>query len=107
MKAMSMPILVVVTAIIILVVALVILTIFGSGLGNIQTITQAESQCATLGASTCRSTGSLPPTWGVQNMLVSDPNGGQRMDSCAVLLKCGTGTKAGCSGCNYPTPPTV
>ena len=100
-----MPILVVVTAIIILVVALVILTIFGSGLGNIQTITQAESQCASLGASACKATGSLPPTWGVNNMLVRDANGNQRMDSCAVLLKCGGNDKPGCLGCLYPVPP--
>jgi len=72
MKAMSMPILVVVTAIIILVVALVILTIFGSGLGNIQTVTQARSQCVTLGSSTCSSVNALPPTWFAETIKVQD-----------------------------------
>ncbi len=105
MKAMSMPILVVVTAIIILVVALVILTIFGGGLGSLRTITEATAQCETLGRSSCNSIGQLPPTWEVRSMQVQNDEGGYDPLSCRELIETNRGISdcTSCGKCGYTT----
>jgi hypothetical protein len=105
---MRESILIVVSAIVILVIALVLLTIFSSGIGPIYSVTGATSQCAQVGTSTCASVGTLPANWAVPTLRVNE--GGQPViRSCAYLMEsqCTTGgtlQTQTCASCNYPTP---
>lgn len=108
---MRVSILIVVSAIVILVIALVLLTIFSTGIGPIGTITGAKSQCAQVGRTTCSATGTLPANWAIPTMRVSD--GGQTVvRSCAYLMmdmscgSAGTLEAQSCYSCQYPTPET-
>jgi hypothetical protein len=105
MKALSTTILIVVTAVVILVAALVVLTIFGSGIGQVGTLTNFENNCRIQCATTCKM-GGLPPTWDVQ-VKVGDEYKKCR-DIIADCAACGVTTPTG--GGNTPsgagTPPT-
>jgi len=81
MKGLSTTILIVVTAVVILVAALVLLTIFGGGIQNVATITQAQSLCTSSATITC-STGSMPATWSSPSVRVAGGN----PQSCAQLF---------------------
>jgi len=56
---------VVVAAIVILITALVVITIFGSGITQVSGIMQARSICQTQCEASCRATGTPPITWNV------------------------------------------
>lgn len=103
---MRESILIVVSAIVILVIALVLLTIFSSGIGPIYSITGAQSQCSQIGSSTCSSVGTLPANWAVPTLRVNE--GGETvMRSCAYLMRgvCPDDmTRHSCYSCNYQTP---
>ena len=69
-KGLSQTIYLVVVAIVILIVALVLLTIFGGGMANITSITQAENICRQKAATSCSATqmidgGQMPVDWNV------------------------------------------
>lgn len=64
MKALSTPLIIVVTIVVLLVTALVILTIFGNGIGTAAGMTSFASSCRTQAESTCKLFGTLPPNWG-------------------------------------------
>jgi hypothetical protein len=97
MKAVSMTIYLIVAAVVILITALVILTIFGTGIQPIVDITQAKSICIQQGTITCKTTGKLPPTWEIPTM---NTNEGPLACSDSKLANC----KDTCDNCNYPTP---
>ena len=102
---MNTSILIVVSAIVVLVMALVLLTIFSQGLGNIYTITGAQSQCATVGRTTCSTSGVLPANWAIPTLRVNE-GGTPIMRSCAYLMEaqCGSNLNAHtCAGCTFPT----
>ncbi len=103
---MRVSILIVVSAIVILVIALVLLTIFSSGIGNIYTIAGAQSQCAQIGRSTCASAGTLPANWAIPTMRVNEA-GQTVLRSCAYLMRATCGEQLNtqpCSSCQFTTP---
>jgi len=103
---MRVSILIVISAIVILIIALVLLTIFSQGISPVGTLTGAQSQCAQIGRSTCAATGTLPANWAVPSMRVNI-NGQPQWVSCAYLMrdKCGEVLEhQTCYTCGYPTP---
>ena len=86
-KGMSTTLVIIVAAVVILVTALVILTIFGTGIAPISSLAEARTQCTLQGKQLCITTGVLPPTWDMKSM-----NVGGEMKSCGEL--CDTGINA-------------
>lgn len=79
-----------VAAIVILIIALVVLTIFGSSLGGVQTIGEATNQCIIEGKGACGTgLGSLPPTWSQPTKKLTDGT----FRSCAFLTSATTCTQ--------------
>ena len=68
---MNMTLAVVVAAIVILITALVIITIFGTGIGQVGSLVEAESYCRSQAAASCRATNSLPVTWDIETVKVN------------------------------------
>ena len=68
---MNITLTVVVAAIVILITALVVITIFGSGMTNVGTVAQAKSVCETQAKASCDSTGDCPITWNIPNIRVA------------------------------------
>ena len=62
-KGLSTALVIIVTIVVLLVVALVILSLFGSSIGTLSTLTEFRNQCVTEASATCTATNSLPPTW--------------------------------------------
>lgn len=94
---MNIALTVVVSAIVVLIVALVVLTIFSGGAGQIGGLTSPEAVCKNQGASSCASTGQLPFTWNVETA-----NKDNKMVSCETLLEdCKT-----CKACGFQVPQT-
>jgi len=94
MKGLSTTILIVVTAVVILVAALVLLTIFGTGIQTVATISQAENLCILSAQTTACLSGTFTPpaTWGVVSVRIAGGN----PQSCAQVFsgkecKCTTG----------------
>ena len=93
----------VVTAIVILVVALVMLTIFGTGMIGVADMSTARSQCANEGGASCRATGQLPPTWAVKTKSVRATGSNDvKLASCQELIGSGCGTT--CVSCLFSVP---
>jgi len=69
----------VVVAVVILVVALVLLTIFASGMNQITPVVAAKNNCEAAGRLSCSTAGQLPGTWYSEGV---GPNG----ESCGTLL---------------------
>ena len=65
---MNITLTVVVAAIVILITALVVITIFGSGMTNVGSIAEAEAFCKTQCEAACRTTSGIPITWSVNNI---------------------------------------
>jgi hypothetical protein len=70
-KGMSMTLWIVISAVVIVVVALVILTIFGSSMGGISNVIEFRRNCEMVGRTSCGATGFLPLTWS-QNVKVGN-----------------------------------
>jgi len=92
---MNITLTVVVSAIVILITALVVITIFGSGIGQVGSLTEATALCKTQCDSTCKATGSPPMTWG--SPTVKDETGPK---SCEELLNGATCYKSA-GTCSY------
>jgi len=60
---MRMSLELIVVAIIILVVSIVVLTIFGGGISQFGTATDARSNCLNQGKWSCETSGSMPAGW--------------------------------------------
>lgn len=95
---MNITLTVVVAAIVILITALVVLTIFGGGMGQVGTLAQAETICKSQCESTCQATNRMPLTWNIATV-----RQGTEMKSCAdigVSCPCGdgSGTTGGTTG---------
>jgi len=58
--------------IVIMVVAVVVIAIFGGGIVQIRTLTDAKNHCITLGKGSCKVTGNLPPTWELETITYGD-----------------------------------
>jgi len=71
---------IVVVAIILLVVALVLLTIFGSGITPIANLTSFQNSCRTTGKVSCEGGGIQPVTWAQQVTIGNVPK------SCENLM---------------------
>jgi hypothetical protein len=71
-KGMSQTLVIIVAAVVILVTALVLLTIFGSGIAPVASITEVRNNCQTIGDASCSATGQLPPTWNAKIYKVGD-----------------------------------
>jgi len=95
MKGLSTTILIVVTAVVILVAALVMLTIFGGGIQNVTTITQAQSMCASEAAISCPM-GWPPATWNTPTKRVQGETTIRTCDSL-VTCTCNAGQFSGCT----------
>lgn len=101
-KGMSTTLTVVVTAIIVLIMALVLITIFSSAITPLATIAQATENCRIQGQATCDTTGSLPVTWGTSTL--KDPQS-NALTSCQALwegcnaCRCGTNAPGTCIAC--------
>ncbi len=68
---MNTTLAVVVSAIVILITALVVITIFSSGITQVGTLSQAKTLCSTQYITMCQSTGQKPVTWDIKNMNVN------------------------------------
>ncbi len=82
MRGISETLWIIVAAIVIMVTALVVLTIFSSGISNFTTLSQAAAFCETQGRASCGATGQLPPSWGAQTVKVNGVP-----DSCSGVTK--------------------
>jgi hypothetical protein len=69
----------VVIAIVILVVALVVLTIFGGGIGQFGPLVSARNNCNNAGKWSCQTAGTVPDGWARDSV---GPSG----ETCAALL---------------------
>ncbi|MEM5812262.1 MAG: hypothetical protein QW286_00950 [Candidatus Aenigmatarchaeota archaeon] len=77
----------VVTAVVILVAALVLLTIFGGGIQNVATITQAQSICLSSAQISCSAGGNAawpPATWDIPNIRIA---GGEPKNCRTIMLE--------------------
>ncbi len=101
---MNTTLAVVVSAIVILVTALVVITIFSGGAGQIGSITNAQSICQTQGRSSCLSTGQLPLTWEIPTVSIPASDGVNIMVSCSDERV--TNCRETCENCNYPKSET-
>ena len=62
---MNITLTVVVSAIVILITALVIITIFGSTIGNVATVTEGKALCRSVFETSCKSSNAPPLIWNV------------------------------------------
>jgi hypothetical protein len=67
-KGMSTTLVIIVSAVVILVTALVLLTIFGTGIAPVGSLAEARNNCELQGRQLCITTGQLPPTWTLKTM---------------------------------------
>ena len=88
LKGMTMTLTIIVAAVVILVTALVILTIFGSGIANVSSLAEAKVHCQTVGQASCSITGSVPPTW-----MANTVKQGNVMKSCSEICTASTCTE--------------
>jgi len=98
---MNMTLTVVVSAIVILITALVVITIFGTGITQVTTISQAKAICATQMQSTCSWSHTDPTSWGAENLRVGDDvvSCGGVLPSCDCVASGDVwAPSAGCSG---------
>ncbi len=76
---------IVIAAIVILVIALVLLTIFGQGIGPTGDFASRANLCRSSAASACKLTGELPPGWtSTQYRVVRD--GVEYSETCAQMI---------------------
>ncbi len=103
---MNITLTVVVAAIVILITALVVITIFGSGMTQVGGIAQAKSVCESQAAASCAATNQCPLTWNTPTIRDSEGKTMSCADSGAVC-PCATGGNGGdCTvspGCMTPT----
>jgi hypothetical protein len=64
---MSVTLLIIVSSVVILVTALVLLTIFGTGVTPIASLSEQKSMCLSQAAMACRSFEKLPFDWSIAN----------------------------------------
>ncbi len=88
-KGMSATLMIVVTAVVILIIALVLITIFSGSITPLASLAQAANNCRVQGQTTCDSTGALPATWGIKSLKVADST---ELQSCQKLWQ-------GCNTC--------
>ena len=81
-KGMSTTLNVVVTAIVVLIIALVLITIFSGAITPLASLAQARNNCMVQGKTTCDSTGALPITWEIKSLKVADSD---ILQSCKEL----------------------
>ena len=104
MKGLSTTLVIVISAVVILVAALVVLTIFGQGVGQVATLAQASSSCQTEGRASCSTTGILPTTWSVPTKNVEN----EGYKSCKWVLKdtCAESATCKCDSYQFTVPQT-
>lgn len=71
-KGVSQTMWIVIAIVVFLVIALVVLTMFGTGVQTFASISQATSFCQTQLSTSCAATGSPPVTWGADNIRMTD-----------------------------------
>jgi len=99
---MNTTLAVVVSAIVILITALVVITIFSGGIGQVGTLTNAQSICDTQAASSCMSTKSMPITWKIPTVSIRNADGSSAPKACSEV----PGVKGqNCDAYGVSTPP--
>ena len=83
MKAITSVVWIVIVVIVVLVAALVVLSMFGSGITQVATYTEARNVCIQQFTTNCMANGQAPPTWSMTTMSV-----GGEATSCANLVTC-------------------
>ena len=96
---MNTTLAVVVSAIVILITALVVITIFSGGVGQVGSMTNSQSVCQTQARSSCYAACSLPLTWSVPTVT---SNG--KTESCFDATG---GSVTACGGLSGLTKPTM
>ena len=85
MKGMEHSLVIVVTAIVVLIVAVVLITIFTGGLRNVTPIFEKSNLCRQEAILSCRTTGKMPPAWDIQFKVI-DERGNEVLQSCSGLV---------------------
>ena len=83
---MRMSLELVVIAIVILVVALVMLTIFASGIAPLGNLANARTACINAGSSACVTTGQAPFNWKTESIPTTDTSGTTIYKSCETAI---------------------
>ena len=99
MRGLHTSLIIVVAAIVILVVALIVLTIFGVGIGGVSDYLTQRNICVSTYTSSCSVTGTEPPNWNSQMQVNVD--GSIEYKSCANLIQCSCADRE--ARCNIPT----
>jgi hypothetical protein len=85
MKGLEHSLVIIVTAIVLLITAIVIITIFGAGVGNVQPFLTQKNLCLQQAAISCRTTGAMPPNWETR-FEVTLPDGTTDRDSSCLKV---------------------
>lgn len=80
MKAITVTLSMVVASIAILITGVVVVTMFGSGMTQMQSLTKAREYCFSQLAASCGSLNTPPLTWGIANVKTGDG-----LQSCRTL----------------------
>jgi 3',5'-cyclic AMP phosphodiesterase CpdA len=92
---------VVVSAIVILITALVVITIFGGGVGQVGTLSNSQSICEAQARSSCSATGQMPLAWSTPSVNQPDAEGKNHLVSCSTA----SNGKNSCSSFGITTTP--
>ena len=100
-KGVSKTLWIIVTAVVVLVVALVLITIFGNIIGRFGSVTEATQFCKLSGRNSCNAAGSLPFDWEAPTITIT----GQSPITCKALLNdcnaCPGVTTTGSKACTF------
>ena len=77
----------IIITIVVLITALVVITLFSSGINKASTLTSARGTCIQQAASACKSMNTLPPTWDVPTYNVELQGGVKQLLSCKEIIE--------------------
>ncbi len=80
-----------VALILLLIIAFVLISVLGTGVGQLKTFSEAQSICGSLGGSSCSSVGDLPFAW-ITNRINTE----EGSKTCADIMGCDT-----CESCGF------
>jgi len=92
-KGITTVVWIVVVIIIMLVAVLVILSMFGGGITQVASLTEARNICIQQFTTNCMATGTAPPTWSMPTIRV-----GTEAVSCASQVTCSCENKVASCG---------
>ena len=83
MRGISSTVWIVIVVIVMVVAAVVILNMFGVGISQVATFSEARNICIQQFTTNCMANGVVPPTWSMTTL-----NVGGEQTSCADLVTC-------------------